>query len=166
MARRTHDGVRIHSQQCRLWLWPAHCQYVRLVVARLHPPPVPLGRICLIDILVCGWLSAHFPNIRIPLLILNCLLVIAGCAMIWKSGWTHHAPTPVADYSIIDAFGAVVSLTIYIGTVNMAGITKKSAMAVAIFIAYCVGNIAGPQLIKSQTKARHYPELWEGLIIW
>ena len=46
----------------------------------------PLGGICLIDILVCGWLLAHFPNIRIPLLILNCLLVIAGCAMIWKSG--------------------------------------------------------------------------------
>src|SRR6266481_1517131 len=45
----------------------------------------PLGRICLIEILVCGWLSAHFPKIRIALLILNCLFVIAGCAMIWKS---------------------------------------------------------------------------------
>jgi hypothetical protein len=42
---------------------------------------------------------------------------------------------------------------------NVAGATKKSAMAVAIFIAYCVGNIVGPQLIRSQTKARHYPEL-------
>ena len=165
MARRTYDGVRIHSQRCRLWLWPAHCQYVRLVAARLHSP---LGRICLIDILVCGWLSAHFPSIRISLLILilNCLPVIAGCVMIWKSSWKHHAPTPVAGYSIIGAFGAVVSLTICVGMVNVAGITKKSAMAVAIFIAYCVGNIVGPQLIKSQTKARHYPELWEGLIIW
>lgn len=105
------------------------------------------------------WLSAHFPNIRIPLLILNCLLIIAGCAMIWESGWTHHAPTPVAGYSIIGTFGAVVSLMICIGMANVAGATKKSAMAVAIFIAYYVGNIVGPQPIKNQTKARHYPEL-------
>lgn len=28
------------------------------------------------------------------------------------------------------------------------------------------GNIVGPQLVKSQTKAKHYPELWLGLIIW
>ena len=59
-----------------------------------------------------------------------------------------------------------MSLTICIGMANVAGTTKKSTMAVSIFIAYCVGNIVGPQLIKSQTKARRYPELWEGLIIW
>ncbi|EHL01394.1 hypothetical protein M7I_2608 [Glarea lozoyensis 74030] len=39
-------------------------------------------------------------------------------------------------------------------------------MAATIFVAYCVGNIVGPQLIKSQTKSRHYPELWLGLVIW
>lgn len=48
---------------------------------------------------------------------------------------------------------------------NVAGAIKKSAMAVAIFIAYYVENIVAPQFIKSQTKARHYPELWEELII-
>jgi protein-S-isoprenylcysteine O-methyltransferase Ste14 len=99
------------------------------------------------------------------LLVLNCLPVIVGCAMIWKSKWTHHAALPVAGYSIIGTFGAVVSQTISIGMSNVAGATKKSAMAAAIFAAYCVGNIVGPQLIKSQTKSRHYPELWTGLII-
>lgn len=48
---------------------------------------------------------------------------------------------------------------------NVAGQTKKCFMAATIFVAYCVGNIVGPQLIKSQTKSRHYPELWLGLII-
>ncbi|KAF2641996.1 allantoate transport protein [Massarina eburnea CBS 473.64] len=125
----------------------------------------PLGGICLISILVCGWAAARIPNIRIILLMANCLPVIAGCAMIWKSDWTYHAPTPVAGYSIIGTFGAVVSLTIVIGMSNVAGATKKSCMAAAIFVAYCVGNIVGPQLIKSQTKKNHYPELWMGLII-
>lgn len=52
------------------------------------------------------------------------------------------------------------------GNSNVAGATKKSCMAAAIFVAYCVGNIVGPQLVKSQTKKDHYPELWTGLIIW
>ncbi|KAF1998347.1 MFS general substrate transporter [Amniculicola lignicola CBS 123094] len=126
----------------------------------------PLGGLCLIDILLCGYLSSRIPNIRIILLIVNCLPVIAGCAMIWKSEWSYHAPTPVAGYSIIGTFGAVVSQTIVIGMSNVAGATKKSAMAAAIFVAYCVGNIVGPQLIHSETKKEHYPALWMGLIIF
>jgi len=39
-------------------------------------------------------------------------------------------------------------------------------MAATIFVAYFVGNIVGPQLIKSQTMSRHYSEMWLGLIIW
>jgi len=126
----------------------------------------PLGGICLIFILLCGWLSSRIPNIRIILLVICCLPVIAGCATIWRSAWTHRAAAPVVGYSIIGFFGPVVSLIISIGMSNVAGATKKSCMAGAIFVAYCVGNIVGPQLIKSQTKSRHYPELWLGLIIW
>jgi MFS family permease len=125
----------------------------------------PLGGICFFAILLSGYASSKIPNVRLILLVLNCLPVIAGCAMIWKSKWTHHAALPVAGYSIIGTFGAVVSQTISIGMSNVAGATKKSAMAAAIFAAYCVGNIVGPQLIKSQTKSKHYPELWTGLII-
>lgn len=86
--------------------------------------------------------------------------------MIWKSSWGHKPVTPVAGYSLIGFFGPVVSLTISLGAGNVAGETKKSFMAAAVFVAYCVGNIIGPQLVKSQTKAHHYPELWTGLIIW
>lgn len=63
-------------------------------------------------------------------------------------------------------FGPVVSLIISVSAANVAGSTKKSFMAAALFVAYCVGNIIGPQLIRSQTKSQHYPELWTGLIIW
>lgn len=126
----------------------------------------PLGGICVIVVLGCGWASSRIPNIRLLLLISNCLPVIAGCAMIWKSNWTYHAAVPVAGYSIIGTFGAVGSLTIILGMSNVAGGTKKSCMAAATFVAYCVGNIVGPQLIKSQTKKDHYPELWTSLIIW
>jgi hypothetical protein len=119
-----------------------------------------------IFILITGFLSSRVPNIRLILLVFCCLPVIAGCAIIWKSSWYHHAAAPVAGYSIFGFFGPIVSLIITIDMANVAGQTKKCFMAATIFVAYCVGNIVGPQLIKSQTKSRHYPELWLGLIIW
>ena len=62
--------------------------------------------------------------------------------MIWRSSWTHRAATPIAGYTIIGFFGPVVSLIISIGMANVAGATKKSCTAAAIFVAYCVGNVS------------------------
>ncbi|KAK1761589.1 major facilitator superfamily domain-containing protein [Echria macrotheca] len=125
----------------------------------------PLGGLCFIVILLTGYLGTKIPNIRLIMLILTCLPVIAGCALIWKSEWTYHAAAPVVGYSITGFFGGTVSLIITVGMSNVAGHTKKSFMSATIFAAYCVGNIVGPQLVKSQTRAQHYPELWLGLII-
>ena len=125
----------------------------------------PLGGLCLVAILLTGYLGSRFRNVRLLMLVLCCLPVMAGCAMIWKSEWTYHAAVPVAGYTITGTFGAVVSLVITVGMSNVAGHTKKSFMAATIFMAYCVGNIVGPLLVRSQSRARHYPELWTGLII-
>ncbi|KAI3395779.1 hypothetical protein diail_862 [Diaporthe ilicicola] len=125
----------------------------------------PLGGICAAAVLATGYLGSRFRDVRLALLVLCCLPVIAGCAIIWRSQWTYRAAAPVVGYSITGFFGAVVSLVITVGMSNVAGHTKKSFTAATIFVAYCVGNIVGPQLIKSQTKAQHYPELWTGMII-
>ncbi|KAL4783713.1 major facilitator superfamily domain-containing protein [Aspergillus varians] len=125
----------------------------------------PLGGLSAVGIITTGWLCSRYRNIRVISLVLCCLPVIAGFVMIWKSTWGHKPITPVAGYSLIGFFGPVVSLTISLGASNIAGETKKSFMASAVFVAYCVGNIVGPQLIHSQQKADHYPDLWTGLII-
>ncbi|KAK1491037.1 allantoate permease [Colletotrichum cuscutae] len=125
----------------------------------------PLGAICAIGIPVAGWLCSKYHNIRIPVLIGCTLPVIAGFVIIWKSDWGHRPIAPVVGYSLIGFFGPVVSLTVTLGASNVAGETKKSFMASAVFVAYCVGNIVGPQLVKSETKPQHYPQLWTGLII-
>jgi MFS family permease len=126
----------------------------------------PVGGIAWLGILLAGFIPLYVRNVRVIILVLCCLPVIAGCCMIWKANWTHHAAAPVVGYSIIGFFGPVVSLIIALGMSNVAGATKKSFMSAAIFVAYCVGNIVGPQLIKSETRRQHYPELWTGLIIF
>ncbi|KAJ5334131.1 uncharacterized protein N7506_007914 [Penicillium brevicompactum] len=125
----------------------------------------PVGGVCVIFIPLCGYISTVVPNTRIPMLITCCLPVIAGCVMIWKSQWGYHPVTPVVGYALTGFFGPVVSLIITVGASNVAGATKKTVMAATVFVAYTVGNIIGPQLVKSNTKAQHYPELWTGMII-
>ncbi|KAF7555916.1 hypothetical protein G7Z17_g1795 [Cylindrodendrum hubeiense] len=125
----------------------------------------PLGAVCAVGIPLSGWLCSRYKNIRIPTLLLSCLPVIAGFAIIWKSEWGHRPVAPVVGYSLIGFFGPVVSLTVTLGAANVAGETKKSFMASAVFVGYCVGNIVGPQLVHSESKGKHYPELWTGLII-
>lgn len=126
---------------------------------------MPLGAICFVGILVVGYLSLTVKNIRLIMLALNCLPVIAGCAMIWKSSWYRKAATPIAGYSILGTFAPVTSLVVSIGMVNVAGNSKKSFMAAATFTFYCVGNIVGPLLIKTQTVGQHYPRLWTAIIV-
>ncbi|KPI44864.1 putative transporter [Cyphellophora attinorum] len=125
---------------------------------------MPLGGVCFVTILLCGYLSLIIPNIRLIMIIFNCLPVMAGCAMIWKSSWTHHAATPLAGYTLIGFFAPVTSLIVSMGMVNVAGNTKKSAMASATFFMYCVGNIVGPFWIKTEQVAQHYPMLWKGIL--
>ncbi|KAG8427371.1 hypothetical protein J3459_006766 [Metarhizium acridum] len=125
----------------------------------------PLGALCVVVIMATGCLGSRFPNARIAMLVVCCLPVIAGCAIIWRSEWTHHAAAPVVGYTLTGFFGGTASLTISIAMSNVAGHTKKSFMAATTFVAYCVGNIVGPQLVWSETKEDHYPALWLGLII-
>ncbi|KAI1120140.1 putative MFS transporter [Nemania abortiva] len=127
----------------------------------------PLGAISGVGMLLTGWLCSRQRDLRIASLVLCCLPVIAGYVLIWKSSWGHHRPVaPVAGYSLIGFFGPVVGLAVSLGAGNVAGATKRSFMAAAVFVAYCVGNIVGPQLVRSETKAQHYPGLWTGLIVF
>ena len=160
---------QIHGQWRRQWFWPFDRLNIRVRLLHttyfftLLPVPIhtstradsspsytplqaillqfPLGFLVLVTILLTGYLSSVIPNIRLALLVVCCLPVIAGCAMIWKSTWYYHAPTPVVGYTLIGFFGPVVSLIISIGMANVAGATKKSFTAGGIFVAYCVGNV-------------------------
>ncbi|EXJ78359.1 hypothetical protein A1O3_09520 [Capronia epimyces CBS 606.96] len=125
---------------------------------------MPMGGVCLVGILLAGFLSLKVPNVRLIMLIACCLPVIAGCAMIWKSSWYEHAGTPIAGYTIIGTFAPVTSLIVSMGMANVAGNTKKSFMAAATFVLYTVGNIASPFFIVYETVGEHYPRLWEGII--
>lgn len=101
---------------------------------------MPLGAVCLVTTLACGYASLLFKNIRLIMLIFCCLPVMAGCAMIWKGAWSKGGATPLAGYTLIGFFAPVTSLIVSMGMANVAGNTKKSFMASGTFVMYCVGE--------------------------
>ncbi|KAK3387999.1 major facilitator superfamily domain-containing protein [Podospora didyma] len=126
---------------------------------------LPLGAASFLSTLTAGYLGTRFQGIRCLMLAAFCLPVICGCLIIWKSEWSYHAPAPVVGYAITGLTGGAATLIVVVGMSNVAGHTKKSFMSATIYFGYCIGNIIGPQLIRSQTKAQHYPEVWLSLVI-
>lgn len=101
---------------------------------------MPLGAVCLVTTLAAGYASLLFKNIRLIMLVLACLPVMAGCAMIWKGEWSEGGATPLAGYTLIGFFAPVTSLIVSMGMANVAGNSKKSFMASGTFVMYCVGE--------------------------
>lgn len=126
----------------------------------------PLGLISACSMLFAGWIGSRVPNIRLIIVMLACLPTMAAFIIIWKSHWSNHAAAPVIGYSLMGFFSPVVSMSLVLASTNIAGGTKKSFMSGVLFVAYCVGNIVGPQMIRSQTVKQHYPALWGGLLGW
>lgn len=125
---------------------------------------MPLGGICFVMILFVGFMSLKVKNVRLIMLACNCLPVIAGSVLIWRSKWYPKAASPLAGYTILGFFAPVTSLIVSMSMVNVAGNSKKSYTAGSVFFFYCVGNIIGPQLVVTQTVAEHYPRLWQAVI--
>ena len=127
---------------------------------------LPIGIICGLSSLGTGWIASKRRNIRFPMLLACTIPVIAGYIIIWKSSWGNRPAAPVVGYSLVGFFGGVCGLVVPIASANVAGETKKSFIAAAVFVGYCVGNIVGPQMVRSEEKLQHYPTLWSGLIGW
>lgn len=125
---------------------------------------MPLGAVCLVTTLGAGYASLLFKNIRLLMLIFCSLPVIAGCALIWRSPWSSGGAAPLAGYTLIGFFAPVTSLIVSLGMANVAGNSKKSFMASATFVMYCVGNIVGPFWVRTEQVAEQYPRVWKGII--
>jgi uncharacterized membrane protein len=59
-----------------------------------------------------------------------------------------HPEARLAGFYLTTAYVANLPLSLSLITSNVAGFTKKSTVILFTFIAYCVGNIAGPQFFK------------------
>ena len=98
----------------------------------------PGGATTAVSIYISTIVVLKVKNSRSILLILTCLPVIAGAAMIWKGDWSNRA-IPLAGYYLLPIFGAPFVLMLSLSTANVAGATKQSITSAFVFAGYNVG---------------------------
>ncbi|GAA6048564.1 hypothetical protein JCM3770_006555 [Rhodotorula araucariae] len=108
------------------------------------------------------WVSSKWKNGLTLLLPISCIPVFVGAAIIWGAPWTHRG-VPLFGSFLLATFGSPYVLLLALSTANVAGATKKSISAGAIFTSYCVGNIIGPYTVFVSEKGVKYRSTWIAL---
>ncbi|EFZ00084.2 MFS transporter [Metarhizium robertsii] len=124
---------------------------------------IPYSLITAAVIAGTGHLSGRFRK-------LNCLLIIAvvmpciiGAAIIYRRTAVSHGVQLFA-YFLLSTGPAAMPLAMSLVQSNFRGVTKKMTITAMQFIAYCTGNIVGPQLFR-QTEAPSYESAFQAIMI-
>ncbi|KAI0103890.1 MFS general substrate transporter [Nemania sp. FL0031] len=110
---------------------------------------IPGNVIQVVSLLVSGYVSSRFPNMRCAVMLAgNLICVGAGAALVGlpvgsdgtENRWGRLVALWLCSFQSV---GFSMSLTMV--SSNVAGYTKKQLTGAILFVGYCVGNIIGPQ---------------------
>ncbi|KAJ5662977.1 hypothetical protein N7507_003708 [Penicillium longicatenatum] len=105
---------------------------------------MPMGAAQIVFLLLTSGFATFVRSSRIPMMILNCSVSVIGMALIWKLDDDNRTGR-LTGLSLGAVFAVNIPLSLSLISSNVAGFTKKSTVSALMFIAYCVGNIVGPQ---------------------
>lgn len=115
---------------------------------------MPLGGIQLIFLPLTSIAATFLPSARILCMFFNTIVSMAGMILVWKLNPSNDAGRMVGlVLSIAYAINLPISLSII--TSNVAGFSKKSVVSALLFVAYCVGNIVGPQFFLASEEPKY-----------
>lgn len=105
---------------------------------------MPQGAAQIVFLLITSVTATFIPSSRILGMIFNTIVSVVGLLLIWKLNPAEQVGRMVGlSLAVVYAINLPISLSIV--TSNVAGFSKKSVTSALLFIAYCVGNIVGPQ---------------------
>ncbi|GJN92671.1 hypothetical protein Rhopal_005706-T1 [Rhodotorula paludigena] len=100
---------------------------------------IPGGVFTAVFIYFFTYLSHKWKNGLTYLIPISCLPVMVGAAIIWGADWSRRGVPLFGNY-LLATFGSPYVLLLALSTANVAGATKKSIAAGAIFVGYCTGK--------------------------
>ncbi|KAF4764718.1 Major facilitator superfamily domain general substrate transporter [Penicillium solitum] len=107
--------------------------------------------------------STYLKNTRTYWMTFNTIMALIGTVMIRQIN-PDYIWSRFMGYCLIIAFSANFPLTLAMITSNTAGFTKKTTVTAVVFIAYCAGNIIGPQIMFAR-EAPSYPSGFAGVLV-
>ncbi|KAJ6105021.1 hypothetical protein N7486_003710 [Penicillium sp. IBT 16267x] len=112
---------------------------------------MPMGAAQIVFLLLTSGFATFVRSSRIPMMILNCSVSVIGMALIWKLDVDNRTGR-LTGLALGAVFAVNIPLSLSLISSNVAGFTKKSTVSALMFIAYCVGNIVGPQFFLPDEK--------------
>lgn len=105
---------------------------------------MPMGAAQIVFLAISTVVASYIPSTRILMMIINCSASMVGMILIWKLGQDQQVGQ-VVGITLGAVFGVNIPLSLSLISSNVAGFTKRSVVSALLFVAYCVGNIVGPQ---------------------
>jgi len=124
---------------------------------------IPYSLISIVAISGTGWLAGRFRSLNCILVALVVLPPIVGSALISSRASIPHGVS-LFGYFLLATGPSALPLLLSLVQSNFRGVTKKMTMTALLFIAYCAGNIAGPQLFIS-AEAPTYDTAFRAILI-
>lgn len=109
---------------------------------------IPYSLITVATIAGSGWLAGRFRQANCLLIIAVILPCVVGSAIIYSRA---HIVLGVQlfGYFLLSTGSAAMPLAMSLVQANYRGVTKKMTVTALLFLAYCAGNISGPQFFRS-----------------
>ncbi|KAJ5159382.1 uncharacterized protein N7482_006386 [Penicillium canariense] len=105
---------------------------------------MPIGAAQLVFLLLTSGFATLVQQTRIFMMMLNTVISMIGMILIWKLDSDSRAGR-MTGLCLGAVFAANIPLSLSLISSNVAGFTKKSTVSALMFVAYCIGNIVGPQ---------------------
>lgn len=123
---------------------------------------IPTGVIATAWQLILSVFAAKIKNSRCTIIAVANLVPMVCAILMWKLP-TSNKHGRLAAYYVFYTYWAPYVLSTSLPMANTSGHTKKLTMNALFFLAYCVGNIVGPQLFQS-SYAPEYSKSYEGML--
>jgi MFS family permease len=107
---------------------------------------LPASCISFASIIGTGWLAGKFANISTYLICIVVIFPVIGSTIIYSEA---SKGVKLFAYYLLSTGSTALPLLLSLVGSNYKGSTKKMTITAILFIAYCAGNIIGPQLFKT-----------------
>ncbi|KAL2826884.1 major facilitator superfamily domain-containing protein [Aspergillus cavernicola] len=110
---------------------------------------IPFSLISGATITLTGWLAGRSRNLNCILIAFVLALAGVGSTLIYARVYHVSQGVQLLGYFLLATGPGALPLTMSLAQANYKGVTKKMTMTGSMFVAYCVGNIAGPHLFRA-----------------
>lgn len=123
---------------------------------------IPTGVLATVWQLILSFIASRMKNSRCLIIALSNIVPMVCAILMWKLPRSNQHGLPAACYAFYTYWAPYV-LSTSLPMANTSGHTKKLTMNAIFFLAYCVGNIIGPQAFQS-SDAPGYAHGYSGLL--